>query len=569
MSLRPPSFRRALATPTTRRLMTAHATSSLAQQLVGVVLYSEVLRRHSGPGWVSVIATANTLPYVLFSSVGGALGDRFRKRSMLRSMYLLRALLFGVIAIMLVRHAPIGALVLTMAATHLLATPCYPTVASWMAQTTPISSLSSLTALMGLAGSGAYFLGPGIGGIATLAHAGVSAPLLAVALLGIAFASLQSTHEHEHAPLDVPGNTPVPTGNLIEASESSFGSLRLGALHIASSLSLIAVVAFVLIVDVVFGSIEVLSAVIARDSLHRPQALGTITLAVGAGAFLSMFFIKRAASSPRAGLLLGVMAVGCGLPLVVVAHSQTLWILAAGLAMSSAANLTAEILATTLIQHTVPDSVKGAVFGILDSIILGGLLTGGLLAPYLANSVQIGTVITILGVVTCVAGLVSAPLFVRISKRSQAQQAEVAEIVVTLRSLGVLAGASQLAVELLARHHEVEFPTPGAVIVREGDSPDDLFVLIEGTCSIDVLDADGHNVEVARITAPDTFGEIGLLQRVPRTATVMAMDQCTVWRIPGSRFLEAVSNGQLMTASSRQRMDLHLASHKIPRRRQH
>lgn len=255
------------------------------------------------------------------------------------------------------------------------------------------------------------------------------------------------------------------------------------------------------------------------------------------------------------------LAIACGTPLVLVGHSTTLTVLAIGLALSSAANLASEITVTNLIQHTVPDSVMGSVFGTMDSMMLFGVLAGGLLAPFLANRWAIGTVITLLGWVTIVSGVLLAPLFNRLSRRSLNQQAEISDAVQTLRKLEILSGVNRFGVELLARHFEVEFPGPGQEIVRQGDSPDDLYILIEGTCSVDLVDADGKLVEVNRITGLDSFGEIGLLKRIPRTASVIAMDQCTVWRIPGSRFLEAVSNGQVMTASSLQRIEIHLSDH--------
>jgi len=43
------------------------------------------------------------------------------------------------------------------------------------------------------------------------------------------------------------------------------------------------------------------------------------------------------------------------------------------------------------------------------------------------------------------------------------------------------------------------------------------------------------------LTAPDYFGEIGLIKATNRTATVSATTDCVLWRIPGARFLEVVA----------------------------
>ena len=550
------SYRQALSYPIARQLLTAHGASSFAQQVVSVVLYAQVLKRHLGPGWVPVIASAGTVPYVLFSSFGGALSDRFRKRELLRAVYLVRAALFVGLAVMLAADLQMGWSIGVLAITHLLATPCYPAIATWTVEATPISYLAVTTSMLGLAGSGAFFIGPAIGGALAIADLGPVAPSLSVVLLIVAFISLGDAKDHAAAELSIPGNPPV-----VVAAESSTQSLFAGLRHIGSSIGLISVIVFMLLIEVVFGSLEVLSAVIARDALHQPSALGTLTIAIGLGAFASILVVRRLISSRRGGLVLMALAVACGIPLILVGHSTTLTVLAIGLAISSAANLAAEIMVTNLIQHTVPDSVMGSVFGIMDSMMLLGVLAGGLLAPLLANRWAIGTVITLLGVVTIVGGVGLAPLFMRLSRRSLNQQAEISDVVTTLRKLDILSGVNSLGIELLARHFEVEFPRAGQEIVRQGDSPDDLYILIEGTCSIDILDSEGELVEVNRITGLDSFGEIGLLKRIPRTASVLAMDQCTVWRIPGSRFLDAVSNGQVMTASSLQRIEIHLSDH--------
>jgi NTE family protein len=45
----------------------------------------------------------------------------------------------------------------------------------------------------------------------------------------------------------------------------------------------------------------------------------------------------------------------------------------------------------------------------------------------------------------------------------------------------------------------------------------------------------------------DHFGEIGVIERLPRTATVTALRDGVVYRIPGDDFLRAVSEGPRMS----------------------
>jgi CRP-like cAMP-binding protein len=48
--------------------------------------------------------------------------------------------------------------------------------------------------------------------------------------------------------------------------------------------------------------------------------------------------------------------------------------------------------------------------------------------------------------------------------------------------------------------------------------------------------------EVGRLTAGDWFGEIGLLDRRVRTATVTTVEDSIVWRIPGDTFLDVLED---------------------------
>jgi CRP-like cAMP-binding protein len=47
--------------------------------------------------------------------------------------------------------------------------------------------------------------------------------------------------------------------------------------------------------------------------------------------------------------------------------------------------------------------------------------------------------------------------------------------------------------------------------------------------------------------AAEFFGEIGLLSRVPRTATVTALSDCTLVALEGAAFLELVESGPGLT----------------------
>ena len=77
---------------------------------------------------------------------------------------------------------------------------------------------------------------------------------------------------------------------------------------------------------------------------------------------------------------------------------------------------------------------------------------------------------------------------------------------------------------------------PGAVIFAEGDEGRDLYLLQSGTVRITVRGGDPESPPVRVVEAPDWFGELSLLTRAPRSATVTAVADVTVWRLPGEVF---------------------------------
>jgi divalent anion:Na+ symporter, DASS family len=74
----------------------------------------------------------------------------------------------------------------------------------------------------------------------------------------------------------------------------------------------------------------------------------------------------------------------------------------------------------------------------------------------------------------------------------------------------------------------------GTVVTREGASAQELYLLERGAIRASVHSPSG-SVEVGTVTAPGSFGEMGLLL-TRRTATVEVTEDATLWRLPRDRF---------------------------------
>jgi CRP-like cAMP-binding protein len=77
-----------------------------------------------------------------------------------------------------------------------------------------------------------------------------------------------------------------------------------------------------------------------------------------------------------------------------------------------------------------------------------------------------------------------------------------------------------------------------SVILREGEWGDSIFLIGSGSVQIVLLGKDGQEIMLAILRNGEVFGEMGLLQQKPRSATVIAREPCILLEIKGEEFLK-------------------------------
>jgi CRP/FNR family cyclic AMP-dependent transcriptional regulator len=106
-----------------------------------------------------------------------------------------------------------------------------------------------------------------------------------------------------------------------------------------------------------------------------------------------------------------------------------------------------------------------------------------------------------------------------------------------LGEVPLFAGLGKRDLRRLAATAGVKRLPAGRCIVRERFSAEAFYVLLAGTATVT---QDG--AEIGVLEAGDCFGELGLLDGSPRTATVTADTEVSVVRLARARFLELVDH---------------------------
>lgn len=100
-----------------------------------------------------------------------------------------------------------------------------------------------------------------------------------------------------------------------------------------------------------------------------------------------------------------------------------------------------------------------------------------------------------------------------------------------LSSLGIFAGLDAEVTERLARELPVRQYEVGSTIIEEGAPAREMYVVLEGELEIVKRGRGDIDVRVALIGPGDWFGEMGVLDVQPRSASVRAVAPTTVLEI--------------------------------------
>ncbi|MDQ2941502.1 MAG: cyclic nucleotide-binding domain-containing protein, partial [Chloroflexota bacterium] len=111
-----------------------------------------------------------------------------------------------------------------------------------------------------------------------------------------------------------------------------------------------------------------------------------------------------------------------------------------------------------------------------------------------------------------------------------------------LRATPLFAGLPEEHLERLAAMSEPMHLGPGDLLLEEGSPGDALFVVISGELDV-TKRADGSELPVARIGPGSIQGEMAALEGGIRTASVRAVSEADVLRIPNEALRALLESG--------------------------
>jgi MFS family permease len=466
---------------------------------------------------VSAVAVVQLVPSALLASPAAAVLDRLPRGRALTVGYVVQALTMGALGAALAVDAP-TALVVVLAAfgavAMTLTRPMHHALLPEISDTT--AELTAGNSTSGWAEAAGVFLGPAVcSGVIVVA--GPSGVVLAMAAAS-ALAAGVTLRLPTHRPARPRGEDAKQQEHLLrEVARDPAARLLSG---LAFALNTLVGLADILIVVLALDLLEMSSA--GPGLLNTALGLGQV---VGATATVVLIGRKHLA----AAVVLAAVVAGVTFGLSGLATAPLVAALLLGLA--GAGKLFFDIATRTLVQRLLPDRLLTAVFGLQESLMMAAFALGSLAAPLLVGMLGARGAFAVAGALLPVVSLLA---FTRLRRLDDAAEVP-ADVFRLLLDVPLLAVLPPRVVERLARDAEAVAAEAGETILAEGDPGDRFFVIDRGR--VEVTRGD----ELLRELGPGQwFGELALLRDVPRTATVTALTDVTLWAVERDGFLAAV-----------------------------
>lgn len=515
--------------PDLRRLLLAWVGS-----VIGTWAYTIALAVYAytegGAVAVGILGVIRLVPSAVAAPFITVAADRFPRARVMLLTDLIRAPLMVLAALIIYLDGPLALLFAAAGLSNVIGTAFRPAQAALIPSLarTP-EELSAANVASSSVESIGSLVGPALGGILLA----VTNPEIVVAVNALSFIwSALMVSSIRAVPVAAPPRGERPSFR----SEASAGFRTIG-----SEPALRLVAAVYAAQTVVAGAYTVLVVAASIELLEMGESgFGFLNAAVGVGGVVGGLIALTLAARQRLAVdfAFGVALYGAPLAALVLWQEPVVALLL--MCVVGIGNTLTDVSALTLMQRVVPDEVLGRAFGALESMLLGSIAVGAVVGPLLVETVGIETALLAIGIFLPVVVLLAVPRLSRLDLRSRVS----AERLALLESHPIFAPLPEPTLEFLAAKLEPRQVAAGDVVFHEGDHGDRFFLIEAGEVEAQL------NSTVAVMGPGDGFGEIALLNDVPRTATVTARTDATLLALEREDFLTTVAGDRYSTAAA-------------------
>jgi MFS family permease len=379
-----------------RLLWFGELISETGRQIAVVAVYFQVFDLTGSAAAVGLIGLVQLVPLVLVAIGGGAIVDRVDRRKLLIVSQVGFAassavLLGGAVA----GRPPVGLVYAGTALSAAFSGIDFPTRAAMIPNLVTRRQLPSAIALNQLLFNATMIAGPAVGGL-ILARLGTRLGLTWAYAIDVATYGATVVAAGLMRPMPSRYKGERPSG--LAAIREGFAYLK-GRRILQSTFTID-------LVAMVFGLPRALFPILAVTQFHRgPEVLGALFSAIAVGALLGAVtagWVSRIRHQGQA-VIWAVAVWGAGITAFGLVGDR-LWLALALLAVAGGADVISAVFRSTILQLSVPDSLRGRLSAIHILVVAGGPRLGDLEAGMVAQaftpsiSVVSGGLVTMAGV---------------------------------------------------------------------------------------------------------------------------------------------------------------------------
>lgn len=338
---------------------------------------------------VGIMGAVELVPLILFGLYGGALSDRFDRRTVQLVTGAGQVLLAGVLLINALLDSPQVWLLYVVGGLNAIASALQrPSRDALIPRVVDHDQIPAAVALSALGMQLGMVVGPAVAG---LVITGVGLPVAyAIQLVGLASATWTLRRLRRRPPDRT-------------AAVDHLSSVRAGLRYAARRRDLLGTY-LVDLVGMVLAMPIVLFPAFAVHVLRRPELLGLLYAAEAVGSMIITLTSGWLRSVHRQGRAVVVAAVGWGAAIALAGLAPNVWVALVFLTLAGACDMISGMFRSVIWNQTIPDTLRGRLAGIEMISYTVGPVGGQLRSGIVADLTTVRTAV-VSGGVLCVAGV--------------------------------------------------------------------------------------------------------------------------------------------------------------------